>query len=339
MSTVTMKYNTLFDLATESDGKGVLLPIVEMMSEVNSIIQDLPMIQCNSGVFHKAVIRNGLPTGTFRKVYGGVAPEKSEKVSITDTTCMLEAFSQVDEAVAIRSGNSDRYRLREVKSFIEGLSQNMANVLFYGDTDVDPEKINGFAQRYNSYGTDKTKSSWNVLNAGGAASDNASIYLINWGEDFVTGLYPTGARTKIGVAHDPLGRIKTDLPDGGSRMDLVDHFIAEFGLHVADWRRVVRIANIKTGNFGTSNAPDLLSFMRKASYRIPGGATNQVSGKLCWYMNGDVMEELERQYYAVTNMQLVLNNADGKPMANYRGGDIHLVEQLSSAESTVSAAA
>ena len=337
MATLATKYQTLLDLATESDGKGTLLPIVEMMSEVNSIIQDMPMVQCNSGTFHKSVMRSGLPAGTFRKIYGGVQPEKSEKISVVNTTCMLESFSEVDEALAVLSGNPNRYRLREAKSFIEGLSQTMAEVLFYGDTAKNPERINGFAQRYNSYGTTKGKSSYNVISGSGSNSDNASIWLINWGEDFVSGIYPTGGRSKIGITHDPIGRQKKDLSDGSSYMTLVDHFIAEFGLSVSDWRRVVRICNLKTGNFGGASAPNLLDLMRKATYRIPGGATNQVSGRLCWYMNADCMEELERQYYSATNMQLFLQNADGKPIATYRGIPIRLVEQLKSSEATVGA--
>lgn len=338
MDTVINKYNTLLDLAKETDGVGRLLPIVEMMSETNSIIQDLPMIQCNSGLVHKAVVRTGIPEGTFRKVYGGVQPEKTERSAVTDTTCMLEAFSEVDEAVALRSANANLYRLREAKGFIEGLGQSMAKVLFYGDLKTHPEQIDGFAARYNKYGTDKHKASWNVINGGGANSDNTSIWLINWGNDHVTGLYPTGARTKIGITHDPIGRRVKELSDGSNYMVLMDHFIAEFGLHIADWRRVCRIANIKTGNFGTNSAVDILSLMRKATYRIPGAPTNQVSGKLCWYMNAEALEELERQYYAQTNMQLFLQNADGKPIATYRGIPIRLVEQLRNDEATVGAA-
>ena len=337
MATVTSKYNTLLDLAKETDGTGKLLPIVEMMSEVNSIVQDLPMIQCNSGLFHKAVVRSGVPEGTFRKIYGGVNPEKTERTAVTDTTCMLEAFSEVDEAVALRSGNANLYRLREAKGFIEGLAQSMAKVLFYGDLKTNPEQINGFSARYNKYGTDKKKASWNVINGGGTSSDNTSIWLINWGSDLVTGLYPTGARTKIGICHDPIGRKVKEASDG-SYMVLLDHFIAEFGLHIADWRRACRIANIKTGDFGTAQAADILSLMRKATYRIPGAPTNQVSGKLCWYMNAEALEELERQYYAQTNMQLFLQNGDGHPIATYRGIPIRLVEQLKSDEATVASA-
>lgn len=56
-------------------------------------------------------------------------------------------------------------------------------------------------------------------------------------------------------------------------------------------------------------------------------------------MNGDVMEELERQYFATTQMQLVPENAAGEVLAKYRNIPIGLVEQLKNDEAVVGAAA
>jgi len=344
MATVTQKYQTLFDLAQETDKTGALLSIVEMMTQVNAILKDMPFIPCNSGIFHKAVIRSGLPEGVCRKLYGGVPTERSHKIAVTDTTCMLESYGEVDKAVAVRSGNPEVYRLREAKSFIEGLSQSMARIIFYGDLKENPEEIDGLCQRYGAYGTNKNESTYNVINGGGSsAGSEASIWLFNWAEDFVTGIYPTGANTKFGVKHEPLGqhtRTYTDPVDGKEKNYEVlrDHFIAEFGIHVADWRRVVRIANIDTGTFGTAGAPDLMALMRKATYRIPGATTKNTTGRLVWYMNDVVMEELERQYFATTQMQLVPENAAGEVLAKYRNIPIGLVEQLKNDEAVVPAA-
>lgn len=102
---------------------------------------------------------------------------------------------------------------------------------------------------------------------------------------------------------------------------------------------MVRIANIDTSTFGTAGAPDLMALMRKATYRIPGATTKNTAGRLVWYMNGDVMEELERQYFATTQMQLVPENAAGEVLAKYRNIPIGLVEQLTNTETVVSAAA
>lgn len=344
MAVVTQKYLTLYDLAQETDRSGKLLSIVEMMSQVNAIIKDMPFIPCNSGIYHKAVIRSGIPAGVCRKLYGGVPVERSHKIPVTDSTCMLESYSEVDKSIAVRSGNPDVYRLREAKSFIEGMSQSMARIIFYGDIKDKPEEINGLCQRYGAYGTNKEESSYNVIDGGGAAEKSeASIWLFNWAEDFVTGIYPTGANTKIGVTHEPLGqhtRTYMDSEDGVEKNYEVlrDHFIAEFGIHVADWRRVVRIANIDTSKFGTDDAPDIVSLMRKATYRIPGATTKNTTGRLVWYMNSDVMEELERQYFSMTQMQLVPENASGEVMAKYRNIPIGLVDQLRSDEAVVPAA-
>lgn len=338
MPTISFNYQTLHDLATQTDGSGRLLPIVEMMSQVNAIIDDLPMIKCNSGLYHKAAIRAGLPSGTLRKLYGGVMPEKSLKIPVVDTTCMLEAYSEVDCAEAKRSGSPDKFRLREAKAFIEGLSQSMADIIFYGDVDAKPEGINGLGIRYNKYQTaDKTKSTYNVLNGTGANSDNTSIWLINWGEDFVTGLYPTGGSTSIGVEHEPIGKVTKVNSDNSMYEVFRDHFLTEFGIHVADWRRVVRIANLKTANFGGASAPDIVGLMRKATYRIPGGASSNTTGKLAWYMNADAKEELERQYFNLTNMNLTKEDADGRPVTMFRGIPVKQVDQIRNSEATVGA--
>lgn len=345
MATITQNYQTLYDLAQETDKTGTLLPVIEMMTQVNAILKDMPFIACNSGTDHKAVIRSGIPEGVCRKLYGGVPMERSHKIAVKDTTCMLESYSEVDRTVARRSGNSDVYRLREAKSFIEGMSQKMARIMFYGDLDKNPEEINGLCHRYNEYGTDKDKSTYNVINGGGTtANKEASIWLFNFAEDYIAGLYPTGANSKIGVTHEPLGEhTKTYIDPADSKEKgyqvLRDHFVAEFGIHVADWRRVVRIANIDTSTFGTAGAPDLMALMRKATYRIPGATTKNTAGRLVWYMNGDVMEELERQYFATTQMQLVPENAAGEVLAKYRNIPIGLVEQLTNTETVVSAAA
>lgn len=338
MPTISFNYQTLHDLAAQTDGCGRLIPIVEMMSQVNAIIDDLPMIPCNSGLFHKASVRAGLPSGTFRKLYGGVMPEKSTKLPVVDTTCMLEAYSDVDCAEAKRSGNPDKFRLREAKAFIEGLSQSIADILFYGDVDAKPEVINGLGTRYNKHqATDNTKSTFNVLSGAGANSDNTSIWLINWGEDFVTGIYPTGGSTTVGVEHENIGKTTKVNSDGSMFEVFRDHFLTEFGIHVADWRRVVRIANLKTANFGGASAPDIISLMRKATYRIPGGASSNVTGRLCWYMNGDTKEELERQYFNLNNMNLTTKDADGKPVMIFRGIPVKQVDQIRNDEATVGA--
>ncbi len=68
----------------------------------------------------------------------------------------------------------------------------------------------GFDPRYNAYGTDKKKTSFNVIHGGGSGDDNTSIWLVVWGYSTVHGIYPKGS--KAGLSQKDLGEATKTLP-------------------------------------------------------------------------------------------------------------------------------
>ncbi|MCV5633279.1 hypothetical protein OFN23_34560, partial [Escherichia coli] len=70
----------------------------------------------------------------------------------------------------------------------------------YGNTSLNPERFMGMAPRYNDKSAANGK---NIIDAGGTQTDNASIWLMCWGENTVHGIYPKGS--KAGLQHNDLG--------------------------------------------------------------------------------------------------------------------------------------
>jgi hypothetical protein len=125
---------TLLDLAKSTDPDGKIAAVVEILNETNEILADMSWSEGNLPTGHRTTIRSGLPAPTWRKLYGGVQPTKSTKVQVTDNTGMLEAYAEVDAALADLNGNKAEFRLSEDRAHIEGMNQEMAETLFLATT-------------------------------------------------------------------------------------------------------------------------------------------------------------------------------------------------------------
>ncbi|MFD2235534.1 major capsid protein [Phaeospirillum tilakii] len=286
MATLVSTNPTLADLAKALDPDGSIAQVVEILSQVNEILDDMTFVEGNLPTGHRTTIRAGLPQPTWRKLYGGVQPTKSTRVQITDSCGMLEAYAEVDKALADLNGNTAAFRLSEDKAHIEGMSQEVAQTLFYGNEGTEPEAFTGLAPRYNSLSAENAD---NIVNAGGTGADNSSIWLVVWGPDTCHGIYPKGSQA--GLRHKDLGEVTIEDVDGlGGRMQAYrTHYRWDVGLTLRDWRYVARIANIDVSDLSTlANTKNLLTWMIQASERIPVLGR----GRACWYMNRTLREKL-----------------------------------------------
>jgi hypothetical protein len=120
------------------------------------------------------------------------------------------------------------------------MNQTMAQTLFYGNTAVNPERFMGLAPRFSAIsGADNAQ---NIIDAGGTGSDNTSVWLVVWGTNTVFGIYPKGS--KAGLFHEDLGLIDAFDANNNRYRAYADRWQWKCGLHVKDWRYVVRICNI-----------------------------------------------------------------------------------------------
>ena len=290
MATLAVTNPTLADLAKVTDPDGSIADVIEILNASNEILDDMSWKEGNLTTGHRSSIRSGLPTPTWRKLYGGVQPTKSRAVQVTDNTGMMEDYSEVDAALVGMAGNPAAFRLQEDRPHIEGMNQEFAATLFYGDESTAPEEFTGLSPRYNSLSAENGD---NIIDGGGSGSDNASIWLVCWSDMTCHGIIPKGS--KAGVVQRDLGEQTIEDADGaGGRMQAFrTHYRWDVGLTVRDWRYVVRIANIDRSALLVSAASgaDLNDLMHQAMTEIP----NLSMGRCAWYMDKSILSMLRRQ--------------------------------------------
>lgn len=332
MATLGTKYPNMLDVVKRSNPDGSLALIVEMLSEQNEILQDMAVVEGNLPTGHRTTIRSGLPSATWRKLNYGVQPTKSTTVQITDTCGMLEAYAEVDKALADLNGNAAAFRVSEDRAFLEAMNQDMATALFYGDTSVDPEKFMGLAPRFNS---STAQNGDNIILADGSASgsDQTSIWLVCWGENTVHGIYPKGSMA--GFMHRDLGEVTLEDANKGKYQGYRTHYKWDIGLTVRDWRYVVRIANIDisrlTSDPATSGA-NLIDVMTRAIELLP----SQMIGRPVFYCNRTVRSFLRRQITNKSNVNLTLDQVAGRRVLAFDDIPVRRCDAILNTEAVVS---
>lgn len=329
MATLSSNNPTLLDVARRLDPEGNIDKIVEILNETNEIIADMTFLEGNLQTGHRTTIRTGLPVPTWRKLYGGVQPNKSTVVQITDNTGMLEAYAEVDKALADLNGNTAAFRMSEDTAFIEGMNQEFAQTLIFGNEGTEPEAFTGFAPRYNSL---SAENALNIIDGGAAGADNTSIWLVVWGPRTVHGIFPKGSTA--GLKMTDKGQVTIEDADGaGGRMEAYrTHYRWDVGLTVRDWRFTARIANIDVSDQATpATAKGLIDFMIRASERIPSLNV----GRPVFYMNRRLRENLRLGINEKVSQQLTWDTFEGRRVVMFDGIPVRRVDQILETESLV----
>jgi len=329
MATLSTTNPTLADVAKRQDPDGKIDTIVELLSETNECLEDMTFLEGNLPTGHRTTIRSGLPSSTWRKLNYGVQPSKSTTVQVTDTAGMLEAYAEVDKALADLNGNSASFRLSEDRAFLESMNQTMASTLFYGDTGTDPEKFMGLAPRYSST---SAESGDNIIVGGGSGSDNTSIWLVVWGPNTAHGIYPKGSQA--GLKHQDLGEVTLEDAASGKYQGYRTHYKWDIGLTLRDWRYVVRIPNIDVSNLtkDASSGADLVDLMVQAIEKVP----NLGLGRATFYGNRTVSSILRRQITNTSNVRLSMDEIAGKRVMTFDGIPFRRNDAILNTEATVS---
>ena len=324
---------TLLDLAKRMDPDGKIADIVEILNETNEVLDDMTWKEGNLETGNRTTIRSGIPAPTWRKLYEGVQPTKSTTVQVTDNTGMLEAYAEVDVALADLSNRTAAFRLSEDKAFIEGISQELADTIFYGNEGTEPEAFTGLAPRFNSLSAENAD---NIIVGGGSGSDNASIWLVVWGEN-VHGIVPKGSTAGLKMTDKGIVTIE-DADGSGGRMEAYrTHYRMDCGLTVRDWRYIVRIPNIDRSLLAKAHGSgaDLPDLMFQAMRLVP----NLNAGRPVFYMSRDDATMVARQV-AVDGASTFLTADDNQGTERwterFHGIPMRRVDALAGDEATVS---
>tara|TARA_R100001463_G_scaffold37747_2_gene81153 strand:+ start:3202 stop:4221 length:1020 start_codon:yes stop_codon:yes gene_type:complete len=339
MATLSSSNLTLADWAKRSDPDGRVPIVAELLSQSNEILDDCVFKEGNLPTGERVVIRTGLPGVYWRALNQGIPSSKSTTAQIDEACGILEARSEVDKDLAMLNGNTAQFRLSEDTAFLEAMNQTQAETMFYGNPGTDPKKFLGLAPRYGDLSADNAV---NILNAGGSGSDNASVYLVVWGDNTVYCPFPKGS--KAGLTHEDLGEQTVYNSDGTRLQAFATRYQWKNGLVVKDWRYVVRICNIDISDLlagsntqASSASTALIKLMARALYRIP----NMAMGRAAFYMNRTVHSGLS--IAALDKSQSVLAIQEGlsqfgsaQSYLSFLGVPLRRVDALLNTESAVS---
>lgn len=323
---------TLLDLARRTDPDGSIADLVEILNQVgDDVLTDMGWQEGNLQTGHRTTIRTGLPAPTWRKINGGVQPTKSTTAQVNFNTGMLEAYAEVDKALADLNGNTAAWRMSEEQGHIEGMKQEMVQTLFYGNEGTEPEAFTGLSPMYNSL---TAPSGQNIIDAGGTGTDNNSIWLVVWGANTIHGIIPKGSNA--GLQMKDLGEVTIENADGaGGRMQgYRSHYRWDAGLALRDWRYAVRIANIDKSLLsadGSTGAklPDLM-------FEALETVQNTTSGRAVWYMPRRILTKLRQQSADRTkNSALTIEQVGGVMLQSFNGIPIKRVDALAGDEARV----
>jgi hypothetical protein len=333
MATLSSGALTLADWAKRLDPDGKVPIVAELLSQSNEILEDAVFSEGNLPTGHRVVIRTGLPTAYWRSINQGIPTSKSTTVQVDEAVGMLEAYARVDKDLAELNGNTAAFRLSEDTAFLEAMNQAQASTMLYGNPSTDPRQYLGLAARYGAISG--AGNAANIIDAGGTASNNTSIYLVVWGENTVFCTFPKGS--KAGLIHEDQGILTVYDGNNNPFQAYQTHYQWKNGLVVKDWRYVVRIANINTANLvAESSAADLVKLMSRALDRIP----NFGMGRAAFYMNRTVYSMLRIQ--ALNKSQNAIDvqqglNQFGTPQSwtQFEGVPLRRVDQILNTEARV----
>ena len=335
MAGIGNTYFDIIDLLTRTDNPESMKAavIIELLKQYNPMLDDAIALPCNQGVSHKTTVRTGLPQPTWGMLYQGVQPSKSTTVPVTDTTGFCESLAPIDERLLELSPNENETRLSEAEAHLEGLSQDVASTMIYGNSSLEPEKFTGLSPRFSSL---SAANGGQIVDAGGTGSDNQSVWFVVWGERTCHTLYPRGATAGINRMDKGSQRV---LDDNGNPYYVKEElFRQHIGLSVRDWRYVVRVANIDSSELLAGNV-DVLKILRQGMWRLK---SHQLGDKMrgAIYATDDFLEAVDADTTPTTStsssyVRLRPDEAQGKEIMQYRTFPMRQVDALLKTEARV----
>lgn len=344
-----MAFLTLLDWARRQDPEGHIDEIAELLSQCNEIYKELPWREGNLPTGHQGTVRTGLPQGTWRAMNQGIVGTKSLTAQIQAGAGVLAAVSQIDKDIADLNGDPEGVRVSEDNAHLEGMSQQMATQLFYGNSAANPTQFTGLSPLYNTVTASTAQNAKNVLNGGGSGNNNLSIWIAGWGDRTGYGFFPKASLA--GLQFEDKGDVLFAYDSSNNPYRAyTSWFEWKAGLFIEDWRYFVRVANIDTTSAGLAGAspPDLFALLSKGVVRLPT-LTKRASGITetdapdepapgiipAIYANRTGREYMDIQAIRDRNVLLGFKDYAGEPVTEFRQIPIRVNDCLLNTEATL----
>lgn len=235
-------------------------------------------------------------------------------------------------------------RANEVKLHVQGFNQKVASDLFYANNTINPTQFTGFANIYSTVTTSTSQIATNVIDCGGTASTNASVWLMGWGSKQITTIFPQGLPSGLQL----IDRGLQNTYDANSKLYLAyqDWMQWNIGVAIEDWRYGVRACNIDVSLFGGGSAANLVNILAAMVYKPPvmpakvapiqtADDPDVVTARSAFYLNRTVYLALDLQAQNKVNVLLRMEEWDGHTIMTYRGVPLRDVDALLTTEAQV----
>jgi hypothetical protein len=329
MATINAGNLTLLDRVKRTDPSGSIATIVESLQKTTPLLMDAVFREGNLPTGHRVSSRTALPSIGWRRFNEGVTTSKSRVDQFDEACGMMAGQSKVDVGLAKLNGDPAAFRASEDAAYVQAFRHELETGFFYHSTKTDPEKIMGLSPRLD---LTTGPGGGQIIKHDGSASgdDQTSIWLVGWGDHTVYGITPKGSPS--GLESKDMGEQLVADANGNTFRAYVTDWAWNVGLCVEDWRYLVRLANIDTGNLvGTGNTL-ILAMIRMIEEKL-----QDTSGcRPVFYVNRKIASYLRQQAVDSTkNSTLTIEHIGGQPVLMFSGIPVRRTDALLNTESPV----
>lgn len=331
MATEINKVYTLPEILKQRAPDGSLMQLVDVLSGRYPLLEEAFWEQANGDIIHEFAQVAYEPTGTPVRYNEGTALSASVAKTTREPLMTLEDRLQIDVRELEIAPDPVMFRIQREQVHFRGMIKTFHNIVFaksgYGNTGTDPRQIDGLSKRYNAIASGSVVS----LPSSPSGSTNSSIWIVKWGLDGVSMLYPRNTGNSLRI--EDL-RIQPAYDSNMRRYEAVmTKFAWTFGLKVADPRAVKRLCNIPlsgTGSFtdGPAGEEALIDLIEN----LPNGDT---TGAVI-YAGPVVMAQIRKRLNSKSNMYFSEETVWGRKMLTFQNIPIVRVDALTADESVVS---
>ena len=331
---------TMIEVAKSIGAQGNDLALVDTLSQRVPFLEEGYWMEADDFQSHHFMQALTEPVGVDSVINLGVGWDVYAQTPVTELIQGIEDYLRIDMRILSKRRNPQQYLKQQTDGFVRGLVKTIHDRIIYGNYTANaavgvgpstsiggasPFRIQGLAARFNTIATNPW---YNVItNSGSGANAQSSTWSIVWGQDGVFFVYPHGGQDFVKV--EDLGQQLVYDSNSKPYTAYVIHFIIQFGLCVADPRKVQRVANITTTAFWTSTV------QLKALGQLPDGldgAVIYVPRFVFTYM------QIDATGYGISNSGKYYTKEEvwGHQQSMFQGCPIRMCERIATNEAIVS---
>ena len=330
MATNTFSRENLLTAARMTHNQEII-DVAEVLNETNDIVADAHVEQANDITSHVVSRRTALPTISWVKVGNGWSATTGLVQQARETIGMMKARYQCPDDVMRLQPNKEKFRMQQERAYIESMAQEFSNTLIYGGITHTsgtlapvPEEFDGLAARYASVSSDDP--TYVISNGDSSATDDTSIWLVQWGPGKVYLVYPRNS-SQVGIKKEDKGLVYTTGDNSEYLWAHVTEFSWDVGLCIEDGRAVKRIANISSTSGDTYTLDEDKVIEARNNFKT--------SGMVYMYCNEKVFTQLQILAKDKTNVYWSENNPFGKPQLYFLDMPVRRCDAIANNEASL----